>query len=71
MYVDAALLSIYYRRGVGGRHSESANPTVARGSTQGWHHAAGTVHILFIVCTVQYRARTFKCLWGPGIDSEE
>ena len=55
------------RRGVGGRHSEPANPTVARGSPQGWHHAAGTVHILFIVCTVQYSKLILYSMSPPVI----
>jgi hypothetical protein len=56
------------RRGVGGRHSEPANPTVARGSTQGWHHAAGTVHIFFIVCTVvQYSKLILHSMSPPVI----
>jgi hypothetical protein len=56
-----------YRRGVGGRHSEPANPTVARGSTQVWYHAAGKVHSLFIVCTVQYSKLILYCTPSPVI----
>ncbi len=70
MFVDAVLLSVNYRRGVGGRHSEPAYSTVARGSSQGWHHAAGTVHILFIVCTVQYSKLILYGMSPPATSNE-
>jgi hypothetical protein len=33
-------------------------------------HLCSLYRLKFAPC-ILYRARTFKCLWGPGIDSKE